>query len=639
MTRCVIPDAFIPAFAEWGLDRVPGYRVDETGAEDPTWRPDWIAWRDAILDLILVMKERCEVDLPFRAQVKALCKADWAFFITLFLVVEEPRPDEEDDTLGDYGHDMLKQFTPFAYQVELIQLFQRTVRSPKKLDVYISKARGIGVSYTMMAAAWAAFLFTGYRGRFLSEKLEKVDRTLDLDSLFGKADLFREYTPDWLLPEGFSTHNRAHRQQGMFKNPVTRAQLTGEATTGNSIRGGRATFVCNDEAAFQENYTATKATISGSTKHAFDWSSESYAKGRQWQNAWKSARSEERRALDEGRTPVAHVIELEWYENPYQDRDWYDEEFARYAAQGNADAFAVEYLRNPDSGYGTLIYPTARDCPDTPEWYMPDRMLFASCDPGIEDLCAWVFWQTYFPGGKKTIRFIDSYTNNKKPVQFYTHWITGIVPVPGDTAYPYIEELQQPQEQYFMKWLREVPGRSLRCYGDPAVRARDSSLASFQAVMNQESLKIRKQAGIEDAVPVHIMVPHEIIHKRNNFHDRRNAMREALMHCEFSLTDGAQSFKEALYSVRFAEMTEKTTRPPGTLHDRFSHQATAGEFGMVYEELRLTDSEVKTKKIADPKRIGNRSTSGLKQIHSPYGHTRGPSSGPNRVRETVMVVP
>ena len=56
------------------------------------------------------------------------------------------------------------------------------------------------------------------------------------------------------------------------------------------------------------------------------------------------------------------MVELEWYMNPYQDRAWYDEEFASYRDQGNADAFAVEYLRNPDSGYGTLIYPTAREC-------------------------------------------------------------------------------------------------------------------------------------------------------------------------------------------------------------------------------------------------------------------------------------
>ena len=118
------------------------------------------------------------------------------------------------------------------------------------------------------------------------------------------------------------------------------------------------------------------------------------------------------------------------------------------------------------------------------------------------------------------------------------------------------------------------------------------------------------------------MIPHEIIHKRNNLHDRRNAMREALTHCEFSLTDGAQSFKEALFSVRFQELTEKTTRPPGTIHDRFSHQVTAGEFGMVYEELRLTVGEVKPQKIADPRRIGSTHTSGLKTTKSPYGHTR-----------------
>jgi hypothetical protein len=188
-------------------------------------------------------------------------------------------------------------------------------------------------------------------------------------------------------------------------------------------------------------------------------------------------------------------------------------------------------------------------------------------------------------------------------VQYFASLVTGIPPAEGDPAYPYREVLEQPQERYFFSWLSGVPASAQRWYGDPAVRQRDSSLASFQSMLSQETLKLRSRAGQDPAIPTHIMIPREIIHKRNNNHDRRNATREALTHCEFSLTEGAQSLKEALFSVRFQEMTEKTTRPPGTLHDRFSHQVTALEYGMVYEELRLTDAEVTPQKMKELPRL------------------------------------
>ena len=594
------PETRIPGFAPWGLDLVPDYRVDSlTGAEDETWRHDpdptkgWFAWRDAVKAVVVEIQERCERDMRYREEILAQCRVDPAFFVAVWLVVEEPRPDAEDDNVAEYGHDMLKNFIPYAYQVRLLQLALEVASSPLRWHVYISKARGIGVSYIMMAFALWWWLFRPGRSRVLSAKQDLVDRTHDLDSLFGKVDLFIVHLPKWLVPDGYSVLDKKWRQQGMFKHPVNRnAQITGEATTGNSVRGGRATFVMNDECAFQENYTETKATVSGSCKHCFDWSSESYVKGRQWQNAWKSAKSEGNQRTQMGLRPVATVVELDWPLNPYQDRRWYDEEFAIYAAQGNADAFAVEYLRNPDSGYGTLVYPSARECPDTREWWMPERMLFCSIDPGIEDLCALVWWQTHFPEGRKCIRFLDSYTNNKLPVQFYAHLLTGIMPEPEDDAWLYRDLLRQPAQRYIMDWMARVPASAQRHWGDPAAKQTESSMSSFQQMLNLESLRLRQRAGQEPAIPVHLMIPREIIHKRNNLHDRRNAMREALTHCEFSTTDGAQSFKEALYSVRFQEMTEKTTRPPGTLHDRFSHQVTAGEFGMVYEELRLTDSEV-----------------------------------------------
>lgn len=617
-------DAFIPSLPD-ALQRVPGYRVDPlTGEEDPTWRTEWFAWRDAVRDHRVAMQERCFTDETLRADIKRLCADDPAYFVTMWLVVEEPRVTSIDNN----DSDMVMEYIPFAYQVKLIQLFAEVTASSQKLDVYISKARGIGVSYTMLAAAYWAFLFRPWRGRFLSEKLEKADRSMDLDSLFGKVDLYFEHTPHWLRPPGFNAKSTKHRQQGMFKNPATRGQMTAEATTSRSGRGGRATYICNDEAAFQQNFSATHATIGGTTKHRFTWSTESYEMGYQWQTAWHSAKEAEQLARDNDRPPVALVIELNWYENPYQDRAWYDEEYARYEAAGMAQEFGVEYLRNPDMGYSTFIYPGVRE--NVPNvhikqdesgrviddgWYMPDRMLCFSVDNGVEDDTAIVFWQNYFPNGNKRLRWIDSYSRNKMPAEFYAHVMTGIMPHQGDVLWDPdhdYEALFGPKERYFMEWLKTIDPGMIVGYGDPSVGANVGGIIrhkpnSFATRFNEQTRKCREHAGIEPARPIDIY--YKELHTRNRHNQRRTSMRAALVYSEFSLTDGAQDLKEAIAKVRLQEGTEKTTSPPGWIHDRYTHLTSAAEFGMVYEDLKLTVQEVMPARI---KQIGRMVRSGAR---------------------------
>jgi hypothetical protein len=91
------------------------------------------------------------------------------------------------------------------------------------------------------------------------------------------------------------------------------------------------------------------------------------------------------------------------------------------------------------------------------------------------------------------------------------------------------------------------------------------------------------------------------LYKRNNFHERRLGARKALMFTEFTRNDGAQLVKESLAKTRFQERTEKATRAPGHIHDRFSHRVTAFEFGMIWETLDLTAEELQPAKIEKPK--------------------------------------
>lgn len=600
-------DVRIPSLAPWGLDLVPGYRIDpNTGKEDLAWRTEWFAWRKAVLAVRNEVQTRALSDLAYMEEEYQRCKDDPGWFITMWLWVEEPRPDAEN--LQDDGDiDNLKEFIPYAPQVRLIYLTVAILSLPTMHDLLISKARGFGVSYIMAAICFWAWLFRNWRLRFLSQKLEKADRSMDLDSLFAKIDLFMEYVPLRFIPEGFNrgTKGRAvkHRQQAMFKNPVTKAQITAEATTGDSVRGGRATGVFNDETAFQEQYRASRATIGGSTRHRIDWSSESFAKGRQWWDTWHTAQKVAKEMLAEGKEPVATVMEIDWFENPYQDQEWYEREKARYTSDGNLEEFATEYLRDPRQ-HGTHVYPQVHQCPDTDEWFDKNRMLYVSVDPGMADDCAWVFWQTYFPDGKKRVRWIDSFMRNRLPAEWYAHVFTGIPPIPSDPAWMYRDELQDDEVARLMRWLREVPAHMMTIYGDPAMEAQDTGGSSFRRrfIETTQDLSEREKVDLFREVAL----PYKSIYRRNNEPDRRFALRKSLGYSEFSLTDGAQLLKQDIGEVRFGEVTERTSLAPKIRHDRHRHRSSAAEFGMVYDDLLLTADDLKPQAVAKPHKIRGR---------------------------------
>lgn len=605
----------IPSLKSWGdahgwddLDLVPAYRIDGASEhEDPTWRADWFAWRERVLVVRNEVQDRFARDIAFREEEFERCRTDPGWFITIWLWVEEPRPDDENLT-EDGEFDTLKEFIPFAPQGRLVYLTVAILFHPTRYDLFISKARGFGVSYIMAAICFWAWTFKrGFRTRYLSQKLEKADRAHDLDSLFAKIDLFMQYLPDRFIPEGFNrgTKGRAvkHRQSAMFKNPQGGAQITAEATTGDSVRGGRGASVFNDEAAFQEQYKATRATVGGSTRHRIDWSSESFAKGRQWWDAWHTAQKVNKERREKGLDPVATVIEIDWYENPYQDQRWYETEQAAYESDGNLEEFATEYLRDPRQ-HGTHVYPQVGDCPDTPEWFDKTRMLNAGIDPGMADDCAFVFWQNHFPEGKKKVRWLDSFVRNRLPAEWYAHVMTGIMPIPGDVAYPYAEDLEHSEIQRMMLWLGDIPAHMLTIYGDPAIQSQDTGASSFRRrfILTSQELSDRRIQGdpekgiAPDATALdvsrEIVQPYRSIYLRNNHPDRRMALRKALAYSEFSLTDGAQLLKEDIGNVRFGEVTERTSLAPKVRHDRHTHRTSGAEFGMVFDDLLIHDDDV-----------------------------------------------
>lgn len=611
-----MPDATIKGLADWGLERVPGYRMDPaTGREDTTWRQDFAeTWVPRMTAWRAETQLRCLQDPLYRSYIDSLCAKDPAFFTALWLEIEEPRAMEyfhegddafaDDDLLDDLddvdSYQTIYPFIPFAYQVETMQEFARTVLGrryrSRRRNVLWDKARGCGSTYAVLAAMYWGWLFKkGLRGTILTEKWDKADRTHSLNTLFGKLDLFFNATPDWLIPPGFkgAGEKGADRQMGMLHNPLNGSVISTEPTTVSSTRSSREAYIAIDECAFHEHLDETWATVLGTTLHVLGWSTASYQYGRQW-----DSKLQEGRADSAGTTKV---VTIDYFEHPHQDEAWKRETRAQFAAAGLVEQFDVEYLRNPNVG-GTLVYFNQLSaCPDTDEWYDPNRPLNLSVDPGVEDATAWSFWQTHFPEGKKRIRWLASYERAKLPVHFHAHVMTGIKPIPGDKAYPLWQEgFFGDEEQAFMRWLRPIPPSQITLYGDPSMRSRDVAHNSWERLFAEETLRLREREGLP-AIPIMVTLPWEIIFKRNSYNDRRLGLREALMMSEFSKIMGAPELKYAISATRLQPNNEKNVSFPGHIHDRFYHKVTTAEFGMIWETLSLTDSEVKAQSLPNLK--------------------------------------
>ena len=625
-----MPNARIPSLATWGLDVVPGHTLDKSGKEDPLWRERYRHWHAEMREWRVEQQAEWLRDEQYRNTLNALCDKDTAFFINLWLEVEEPRAMAETSgdgeivninnldlaDLSDFDTSLdYKKIHPFimrAYQVQGVQVFDHLVLNPKfrtrQLNAVWDKARGVGFTYAMLAAAYKNWLYrTGIRGTILTEKWDKADRTHSLNTLFGKLDLFFDSTPDDLIPPGFRSRGEkdAHRLKGTLKNPKNGSIIDTEPTTMSSTRSGRAAYVMIDEGAFQEYLTELWATAIGTTNHILAWSTASWQMGQQWQTVVDEARKDT--------TGSVILTEIDYWENPYQDAAWERKTRAIFEAAGIKEQFEVEYLRNAGAGSGTLVYKTLVDrCPDTDLWYDPTRPVYASCDPGIDDATAWDFWQNFIVDGKKVIRWIDSYERDKMPVEFHAHLITGIPPIPGDAAYPlWAEGFYGDVELYFMDWLRGVSPSMIEYYGDPAILIRDYSHESFAKKLNFLTSELREREGI-DSTPVYPLgASWKPLYKRNNFNERRQAGRKVLMHSEFSTTEGAQLLKIALGRTRFQEVTEKATRAPGHVHDRYSHRVSAFEFGSIWETLELTPDE-----LAPAKPLKARGVRPSRTVHS-----------------------
>ncbi len=554
----------IPTLSPWGLEVVPE-------------AADFFPWRDRVLEARFEVQYLCAYgddahDAAFYQTIEqALCREDPARWIAFWLYIEEPRLHK--------GESPIKPFVPFAFQVELAQWWVEKTSSPEKYDGFVSKSRGLGASWIFAAMATWAWLYRPWRGLFVSRKEDLVDQRGNLDSLFGKIDFILEQLPKWMLPEGFNFD--IHRQKNFLKhpdNPAHPAAIVGEATTAKTARGARATYIFYDEASFIKDWKVVFGTGAGTTEHRWSVSSESFEEGSDWWDMWHAAQDQD----------PGCVRELNWRLNPYLDDYWYGVEKSRWV--DDPAGFMREYERNPFTD-DTWIYPTVRfiksyeeaPFPDSDfPFYDPNELLLVGIDPGRADDTAIVYMQFSGDIEPRTARWIDSYSANLQPAEYYASILTGIEPFPNTELYgvafdPYAREI--------MAWMRSLPweGR-MRVFCDPTgSQIHMSGNMSFTDRILVESKRLRSRAALEcdwakgrKVVPV---VPlYEELFKHNAHDRRRLEMRKLLMHSVFASRPGARRLKRALEQYRFSNPGRQTTSQPSPLHDSHSHLASAAEY-------------------------------------------------------------
>lgn len=579
-------DACIPSLAPYGLDRVPG-RDDAR----PEWRAEWKAWRERVVVLRDQIHERAERDLQFRQTELAICKDDPAYWLCVYGFIEEPR-GEADDFDGSAEGDSeepestIKPFIPMAFQVELLQWFVQVCRLRRQHDGYVSKARGLGASWTFCAGALWGWLFTSWRGGFISAKQDRVDKPHDLDTLFGKVDFLLNWLPKWMHPAGLRLDhgNGGHRMKLMLKHPSTTAQIVGDSTTGDAFRGGRATWILYDEAAFQDQFDDAWTSGGGTSWHRFGLSTESFSKGRAWYDRWQSAKKN-----SQGRVPPV-VIELDWQENPLYSPAYIQAERQRHEDEGNIEGFMREYERNPYAGSGAWVYPTAEGIARIHRPYTGSEQLVVGIDPGHADDTAIVWGMPTYEDGKRGVHWLGCYERNLAPVEWYAHLLTGIAPEPGDLCY---DLTFGAREETLMRFFHDLPraGGRVAFVMDPAGQQRHNGL-SFYDLLYQHTTNLRRRAfGPEERG----IAPIASYLKKNNLHlhdERRHATRTLLPFTTVENTQSGERIIKCLTTYAFNEPGKNAVGEPKPIHSDVSHVVSAIEYANVAMHYGITDARV-----------------------------------------------
>lgn len=173
----------------------------------------------------------CQRNEDYRDAVLEMCRNDILFFVDVFIWQFNP------NFIGS-GSPQIGPFVAWDYQEEAIRTVLQCVWD--RSDLVIEKSREMGASWLCLIIMLWFFFFHPY-STFLciSRNADAVDNGTS-DCLFWKLEYMLKHIPDWMTP-------KISKRKMSYINEDNGSQITGQATTGKSGVGGRATAIFIDE--------------------------------------------------------------------------------------------------------------------------------------------------------------------------------------------------------------------------------------------------------------------------------------------------------------------------------------------------------------------------------------------------------
>lgn len=537
---------------------------------DEEMRERWFSWKDALLAYREVIHRNC-TDQDFREDILRMCAADPAYALILFGAVHEPR------TRGGRGG--VHPFVPFGWQVELIRWFEYHMNEELS-DGFISKARGLGATWVFCWLSVHGWLFNyPFDPMLVSRNAELVDKTSDKKSMFWRILFFIQNMPTWMLPQGFNLEE--HKTRMVLLNPENGNSILGDATTAKASRGGRATFMLYDEAAFIYDFEDVWDTGDGTTDHRFAISTESMDAGGDFHRLWTQSKN----------TDPKSVLELDWWRNPYFDEEWHTIARGRAEKAGKGHVFEREYGRNMMAGVGGYIYEYARSISPKVVDYIPGggRQLYCCIDPGVRDESAY-WWVQYDPGtGEYDV--IECYMRANADIRYHASIMLGI-PLSGSFDY-------DGDAMEVMAWTRTIRDPIIYV-GDPygENRGGDGSTTWYSS-LQEKSAEI--SGGMQG---IYVMTSWEKIDRGFRDGGRHDALREILPKANFNDNPRVRRGLSAIQEHRYKDMddsreTTSVTKTP--VHNAGSHLVTALEYLAVHRRVSIASTNMKRQKASRAK--------------------------------------
>jgi len=508
-----------------------------------------------------------------RALEIARCIDDPKYFIAVWTNIFEYRDDQlQNFPWYNPSSGGWLPFIPFPFQLRLIDwLFERVNSTGLDGNGAISKSRDMGVTDTCCRFALWAYLFKDpSHTKFVSRMSDLVDQLGNMDSILERVTSqleendYNVTVPAWMRPAGWNRTD--HRKLRLITSPNSRNQISGEATSERTGRGGRSWLALVDEAAFIDKFKQLMTALQSTATHVICLSSESAKYGEGFIAYQDMIRRENPSAL----------LELDYWMHPFHDELWVDEQRKRYG--DNTNGFRAEILRDPYADIGDPMYPDAEFIEYLDEEVqiadLPGARLVIGIDPGLADETAlhWIAWRPGMPD-----ILLNSYEiTERRPADFVAAIIAG--------AYPekHPEFHFSLADERILEWVRNQPQPSF-IFGDPYGYREHAVIGdSFYEVMmrwwRQHNERLHPKSGLPNVYAVKINWKKEV----NEYMGRRHSLMQRLRTMQFNPNDQVRRTVLALQRSRWEDTsTPRVTEARTAKHDIWSHRRTALEFAAV----------------------------------------------------------